>query len=157
MLATVHLLVGAAVGLYTGNPIWAFAAGFASHFFLDAIPHTDPATLKHKPDRGRFTLTDYVLAFLDVTIGAALLFWVLFAYVAQPPAPSLFWGALGGVSPDFVATGFKWIPGLQKNSILSWYYKFDRAVQNTAGKSEWDFGIVTQVLAAVVALFFLGR
>jgi hypothetical protein len=157
MLTTVHLLTGAAIGLAVPNPIWAFAAGFISHFLLDAIPHTDPATLKHKPDRNRFTLTDYVLGFFDVTAGALILFWVLFTLVPQPPLASIFWGALGAASPDFIATGFKWIPALQKNPILGWYYKFDRAVQNPAEKSEWDFGIVTQVLAAIVALYFLGR
>lgn len=157
VLATVHLLTGAAIGLYIGNPILAFASGFASHFLLDAIPHTDSATLKHKPDRDRFSLLDYVFAFLDVTVGALILLWILFSVVPQPPSPSIFWAALGGVSPDFIATGFKWMPGLQKNPILSWYYRFDRAIQNTAERKMWDFGVVTQLAAAGAALWILGR
>lgn len=157
MLATVHLLTGAAIGLYIGNPLWAFAAGFASHFLLDAIPHTDPATLKHKPGLDRFSLLDYVFAFLDVTVGALILLWILFSVVPQPPTPSIFWAALGGVSPDFIATGFKWFPAFQNLPILSWYYRFDRAVQNTAGRGEWDFGILTQLVAGGLALWMLAR
>ena len=39
MLLTNHVLSGALIGARAGGPEQAFAAGVASHFLLDAIPH----------------------------------------------------------------------------------------------------------------------
>lgn len=39
MLITTHVLSGAAIGAVAGSPVQALAAGFASHFVLDAVPH----------------------------------------------------------------------------------------------------------------------
>ena len=39
MLLTNHVLSGALIGALTRRPLTAFAAGAASHFVLDAVPH----------------------------------------------------------------------------------------------------------------------
>ena len=39
MLLTNHVLSGALIGALTRRPVVAFAAGVASHFVLDAMPH----------------------------------------------------------------------------------------------------------------------
>ena len=39
MLLTNHVLSGAVIGALARRPVPAFAAGVASHFVLDAIPH----------------------------------------------------------------------------------------------------------------------
>ena len=39
MLVTNHVLSGALIGAGCPGPLSAFAAGFASHFALDAVPH----------------------------------------------------------------------------------------------------------------------
>ena len=39
MLATNHVLSGAMIGAVVRRPMPAFAAGVASHFVLDAVPH----------------------------------------------------------------------------------------------------------------------
>ncbi len=39
MLLTNHVLSGALIGALAGRPLPAFAAGVASHFVLDAVPH----------------------------------------------------------------------------------------------------------------------
>jgi hypothetical protein len=39
MLLTNHVLSGALIGALARRPVTAFAAGIASHFVLDAIPH----------------------------------------------------------------------------------------------------------------------
>lgn len=39
MLVTNHVLSGAVIGAAARRPIPAFAAGVASHFFLDSVPH----------------------------------------------------------------------------------------------------------------------
>lgn len=47
MLATNHVLVGGAIGAVAEKPVPAFAAGFLSHFLLDAIPHYGPGHNRH--------------------------------------------------------------------------------------------------------------
>jgi hypothetical protein len=39
MLVTNHVLSGALIGAVTRRPVVAFAAGVASHFVLDSLPH----------------------------------------------------------------------------------------------------------------------
>jgi hypothetical protein len=39
MLLTNHVLAGALIGALARRPLTAFAAGAASHFVLDAVPH----------------------------------------------------------------------------------------------------------------------
>jgi len=39
VLLTNHVLSGALIGALAGRPLPAFAAGVASHFVLDAVPH----------------------------------------------------------------------------------------------------------------------
>jgi hypothetical protein len=39
VLVTNHVLSGALIGAVTRRPVVAFAAGIASHFVLDALPH----------------------------------------------------------------------------------------------------------------------
>ena len=39
MLLTNHVLSGALIGALARRPLPAFAAGVASHFVLDAVPH----------------------------------------------------------------------------------------------------------------------
>ena len=42
MILTTHAIVGGALAsLFPTHPITAIAAGFASHFVIDAIPHWD--------------------------------------------------------------------------------------------------------------------
>ena len=48
MLLTNHVLSGALIGAVTRHPAPAFAAGVASHFVLDAVPHWgDWASTRH--------------------------------------------------------------------------------------------------------------
>ena len=89
MICAVHAVIGAALGKAAGHPGKAFAAGVASHLIGDLTPHKDlPAKVE--------------LPLLAVTISAiALMFGV--------KSPQ-FWGAVGGLSPDFENAA--WMHGL---------------------------------------------
>jgi len=79
MTGSVHAAIGAAVGTLIKSPPLAFAAGVASHLAGDLVPHHDMGPAE----------TPIVFATL--------------ARIGQQHGfhSSQFWGALGGVCPDF--------------------------------------------------------
>ena len=75
MIATAHVIIGGAIGIATKNPTLGFAAGFASHFICDCIPHLDaPFKIDYTDENYDvpvwtkklliFALSDSVFAFL---------------------------------------------------------------------------------------------
>lgn len=80
MLGSVHACIGAGVGSFTDEKLVAFAAGVVSHAVADAIPHRDLAPEHEAP--------------LLLGTLAAIAYW------KGLDSPE-FWGALGGVLPDF--------------------------------------------------------
>ncbi|MDO8560049.1 MAG: hypothetical protein Q7S23_03380 [bacterium] len=105
MFLTVHAAAGVVVGAFIPNPLGAFAAGMASHFLLDRVPHYDPPIVDGTAKDGvlknpvfrRFVavaMFDLVLATL-LTIGLAI-------RMAPTTWISLTAGAIGGVLPDLL-------------------------------------------------------
>ena len=152
MLATIHLLVGAAIGKYIGAWPLALGAGFVSHFFLDALPHTDQATLKDPTERGSLTLTDLILVWLDLVIALVVLF-VLSRSIKL--APSILAGALGGLAPDFAHPLYHIAPLLRTTRPFSWFYQFHRGVQRTTSKKNWLKGAIVELVFAIAAITLL--
>src|SRR5260370_21690372 len=81
MILTTHAIVGGALAsLFPSHPIVAVAAGFASHFAIDAIPHWDypPRSIMVAQDRrnqlklGRVLLQDVGLLGFEAFAGLAL-------------------------------------------------------------------------------------
>lgn len=112
MVLTPHAVVGAAVtSFFRLNPFTAFWAGFLSHFFLDSFPHWDYELKSAELDEtnplkndmiinrdfyfdlvkiGFDCLLGFILSVLFFVIGGGFSFW------------TIFFGALGGVAPDFL-------------------------------------------------------
>ena len=79
MTGSVHAALGAAIGSRVRNPVLAFAIGVFSHFVGDIVPHHDMGATE-----------------------TPLVFATLARIVQQHGWKSPhFWGALGGVCPDF--------------------------------------------------------
>jgi hypothetical protein len=162
MTLGVHALVGAAVGkLVSANPLIAFAAGFGSHFLLDAIPHFDYhiRSLKLNLDMplesdiviGKDFARDLAIMGADCLIGFAV---AIFLSWNQSSMPAVIAGALGGVVPDalqFAYYRFRKEPliSLQRfHNLIAWHV--------------WDnpvLGISTQALSVAIAtlIFFAFR
>jgi hypothetical protein len=81
MTGTTHALIGAALGRLAGRPGRAFAAGVASHFLLDRLPHRDY--------KGPLWLL------LDGCGTLAVL-----AAALMSGTPGVLAGAIGGIVPD---------------------------------------------------------
>lgn len=154
MLATVHLVVGAAIGQYVDSWPLALGAAFVSHFFLDALPHADAGTLKEPEERGSMNMTDLLLVFLDLVVALGLLFWVARKGILSE---TIFAGAFGGIAPDFGHGLYHILPGLKTVAPFSWYYRFHRRIQGTVNREEWVRGAVVELLVVIVALVLLLR
>ena len=107
MILSTHAIVGGAIAsLFPSHPALVVAAGFASHFAIDAIPHWDYPlqAISVKPAAGRRALNldrrlgvDLSLIALDACAGLALAIW-LFATPATMGAILL--GAVAAMVPD---------------------------------------------------------
>lgn len=122
MTLTTHALVGAAAAqLFPQHPYAAFAAGFVSHFVIDALPHWDysdylPSIRKNPIDPlattiggGRQFVRDALIVGADALLGAFLSV-VIFSYgVFHSAVPIVLIGAAAGIYADFLqAVYFKW-------------------------------------------------
>lgn len=126
MILTTHAITGAAVAsVLPQNPILGFAAGFASHFLLDMIPHWDYKLRSAKHDfenpldsdiaLNEDFLFDLMKISADGIFGVAtalLLFSDLSSLLISPVSlisSSIFWGISGALLPDFLQfVYFKW-------------------------------------------------
>ena len=80
MCSVTHVAVGALIGGFFDNRLYAFLTGFASHIPLDAVPHIDFEDFR-----------------VDAVMSVALIVGI-FAFSGFSP---VFLGALGAVAPDF--------------------------------------------------------
>jgi hypothetical protein len=96
MLTTNHVLVGAVVGEYIGNPVLAFILAVILHLLLDKVPHFWP--------EGDFK-QGTVMA-ID-TLATVLILVFLFSKTGANN--SIFWGGMGGFSVDAVLVPSLWL------------------------------------------------
>jgi hypothetical protein len=109
MTLTTHAIIGAAAArLVSANPILGFFAAFASHFFVDAIPHghyklvskvcnpTNPLEENMRVCSKGF-LRDVIYVGLDCSLGIVL---TLLIFQPQPLSGYIFAGVAGGILPD---------------------------------------------------------
>lgn len=112
----------AAASLFPAHPYAAFAAGFASHLAIDALPHWDyTGSLRsiHKNtarpldtslEIGTYFTRDTALVAADAFLGAALTMRIFVDFL-NVPLPIAFIGAGAGLFPDFLSAVYmktKW-------------------------------------------------
>lgn len=105
MILSTHAIVGGAIAsLMPDQPALAFVAGIASHFIIDAIPHSDYPLRSLSISRNRPTLfadrlwvRDLGLLVFDASAGLAI---ALLLYASPQATPAILLGAVGGMVPD---------------------------------------------------------
>ncbi|MEI8174895.1 MAG: hypothetical protein WCG28_03025 [bacterium] len=119
MILTIHALTGATLAtLFPDHPVLGFTIGFASHFVLDAIPHSDYSLSSMKKDGKNPMNNDMVINkdfYKDLfKIGVDGVLGFLFSFILlgilhQYSIFIIFLGALGGMIPDALQfCYFKW-------------------------------------------------
>jgi hypothetical protein len=116
MILTTHAVVGAALASFLpSHPMAAFAAGFASHFVLDAIPHVDYPIRSRSvdPKIGAPMAFDRALLQDAITIGSDGLFGIVFSLFLFSSSAN-FWavlaGAVGAILPDPLQFAYTRLP-----------------------------------------------
>ena len=159
MLATSHLLAGAAVGTAIGNPLLAFILGYISHFLLDALPHFDPGLYRKRKADGslpeEFARFEYPIAAIDVLLGVFLTmyFWHLHA-----ESSALLFGALGGLLPDLFDNVPFWNKQVWKINFLHSMAKLHQTIHfPVLPRNLILVGIPVQLLVFALTIAWLWR
>jgi hypothetical protein len=162
MIASIHLLVGGAVGVATKNPAAAVAAGVVSHFILDAIPHADhPDGSRDKNGEVVWNKKMYIFAFTDSIIGGLIILSLWILYFGFPDFTSPFiWGAVGGYLPDFIDNVPFWKHKVRRVKIFARLHQFHEWI-HTQWEAKWPMpknallGISTQIVAIFFSWYLL--
>ncbi|MGY3410096.1 hypothetical protein ACVWZV_006209 [Bradyrhizobium sp. GM5.1] len=152
MILSTHAIVGAAVGsLLPSHPVAAFLAGFASHFVIDAIPHSDYPlrSISIKRDRSAVSvnwllLRDLGMLAFDAAAGLTVALWL---FAAPGAAVSVLFGAMGGILPDPLQFAHRLYPKEPLRSLQRFHARI-----HTKISLSWPWAISSQVLFAVVVV-----
>jgi hypothetical protein len=162
MILTSHAIVGAALAsAVPTHPVLAFSFGFCSHFVLDAIPHWDYHLSSMSEDKadplasdmkiGKSFFFDLIKIGSDCSLGFLLAFLFFGLHSTFSYNTTLFFGALGAVTPDALQfLYFKW-----RREPLLVLQKFHGWIHSKIElKNKPFYGISSQIffIAFVVAL-----
>ncbi len=143
MITTVHTIAGGIVGEKVNNPLFAFFAGIALHYILDAIPHFDNV-LENK----LWTWKQWVFTSVDLIITALLLIYLKPELVVANP---FIWGAIGGMLPDLLEHVPFWGKQFISNPIGKRLSNFHEKI-HIQKQSGVVIGMLTQVIILAIIL-----
>lgn len=148
MLETSHVLVGAAIAVKIGNPLFTIPLALASHFVLDIVPHWNPHLNKEVEKFGNPSKKSTVIVIIDSSLA---LFSGSYVACRALPNISLFLTILlscfFAVLPDLIEAPYFFL-NIRNNKFIIKWIKFQRSIQT---KSPLIPGLITQalVMAAV--------
>lgn len=151
MLETPHVIVGAVIAAKVVHPALAIPLAMGSHFILDIAPHWNPHLHKETEEFGQPTKKSVIIVIADSTL--ALLIGSFIAYKALPNtalALTILASCLAAVLPDLIEAPYYFLN--KKSALIEKWIAWHRSIQ--AGAKE-KFGIITQVLTVVIALWWM--
>lgn len=153
MLATPHLLVGAAVGAVAaplGLPA-VFVLSFISHFAIDRIPHTDSALLDDRRPLLQVSTKDLISVCIEIAIGV-----ILFVYLWSRAnwETALLVGSFGGIFPDLIDNVPWWSGTIRKTALGNVFHQYHTLFDGGVEKGKL-VGVATQFVAIAVAVIIL--
>ncbi len=151
MLATPHILTGAAIGRGLRRPWLAVPVAFVSHLFFDFVPHLDTHGL-FGVQGGPVTRAEAIGAGVDTLVGATLVIWL----VRQQPARALMlWSAFAAASLDLFNHVPPWGHWFSVWPGTAWLSELHARSQHALGPDGWALGFGTQLVVIAVALLVL--
>lgn len=165
MTLATHAVVGAAAAaLFPEQPYAAFAAGFASHFALDALPHWDYGhylrSMQWDPVRrmhtdmamGKHFLRDLSIIGADAFLGFILTLLVARMLSVSPEIALV--GAGAGIFPDLLQFVYFKLQRTPFERVFAPLQCFHVAVQEGKEREAWGWrrGLSAQILIAACVL-----
>lgn len=161
MLATPHLLTGAAIGMATQNYYAAFILGVISHHILDIIPHFDTAVfhMDEKDDHYKLTKRDWLIGIGDAIAGAVILLLIVMSMLIVVGSPynlgPILVGALGGIFTDLFDNVPFWKERFRQTKIGGKIHAFHEKYHFTLTRRNWWWGIVGSGVTIIITLWIL--
>lgn len=149
MMATPHMMAGAAIGRALHRPWLAWPVAFASHFLLDATPHVDSHTF-YGVETGGPTVPEAAIGIADFVAGAVLIGWLVRRHSDRRVVLG---GALFGILIDLIADTPLLGPWLDSWPGTAWVGAFHHGIQPRLGPADWLLGFGTQLIVIAVALY----
>jgi len=146
MLVAPHFLVGTAIAVYVPEAGPAALAALTSHFVLDAIPHQDTI------GENQLTYANLVMELFDATI-TVIIFWLV-----VPAWLRVYALVIGGVAilPDLLALpSLIWSQWYQLPVIKQLHRWHTKVIQGDNERMNWFWGLLPQILAVGMAVYFL--
>lgn len=136
MTGSVHAAVGALVGRYIKNKPLAFGAGVLSHLIGDIVPHQDMGI-------GETPIVFGTLARIGLHHG-----W----------NSSQFWGALGGVCPDFEHIPYELRKDPRRHEAMDekWFPTHNNQIKHGGWPLHFNWGVLMQVVLFLGCLYAAG-
>lgn len=166
MTLTTHALVGAAAAsLFPEHPYLAFAAGFASHFAIDALPHYDYDEYLRSFKRdlisrlhtdmvlGKYFLRDLAIIGGDALLGFVLTFGAAKLLGISPELALV--GAGAGLYPDLLQFVYYKIRTTHFGPALQYLQSFHIWVQKDNSRPGWGWQKGFAYQAVLVAIIFI--
>jgi len=152
MILSTHAIVGGAMAsLMPDQPALAFVAGIASHFVIDAIPHSDYPLRSISVSRNRPALfadrlwvRDLGLLAFDASAGLAI---ALLLYASPRATPAILLGAVGGMLPD----PLRLIHRLYPREPFRSFHRFHAWI-HTKHTLTWPWAVSSQALLIVLTI-----
>ncbi len=150
MTLTTHALVGAAAAsFFPQSPYLAFAAGFVSHFAIDALPHWDYGhclrSMRKSPTQrmhtdlllGKDFLRDLFVIAGDALLGFVLTFGAAWILKISPEIALV--GAGAGIYPDLLQFVYYKIRTTRFEPVLQYLQHFHMRIQEGREHTEWGW------------------
>jgi len=151
MLLTPHILLGAAIGAKISNPGAIFALSFASHYFLDALPHYEyeiPGLKGKLPDDKKIFI-DFLKLAADFSLGVALALTLVWD---SPFRTGAVLGMLSALIPDALLFLYWRHPD---NKFLKIFALPHRACHFLKNLSPAWLGLSVEAIVGFAIIFFL--
>jgi len=148
MMATPHMVAGAAIGRVLRRPWLAWLAAFASHFVLDVIPHLDAHSL-FGVKQGGPTPLEAAAGITDFLVGVILVAWLT---SGRPDRRVMQGAALFGILIDLAEYVPPLGPWLRTWSGAASLIGFHHGIQHNLAPAQWAIGLGTQAALLLVAL-----
>lgn len=163
MTLTTHALVGvAAASIFPQHPVAAFAAGFVSHYALDALPHYDYSEYlrslrwddenRLQPIARGYVLRDLGIIGFDALVGFVLTFAA--AWLLGIPASLALIGAGAALYPDLLQLVHYALLDTEAGWAMGFMQRFHVWVQRGEERPWWGWrkGFALQALLVVAVL-----
>lgn len=141
MLAIVHVLAGAVIGIALDSAPAVLITAFFSHYFLDQLPHIDPATFSQR--RPQYSWTELITLLSDTALTIAI---GLILFFIHERWLTILIGSIAALLPDLLMP-------LEKYSIMTPFRRLHTLFHwNSRHAQQWSWYVAGLIMPLTIGL-----